>query len=178
MSAKSFRDLRAWQAARAFKIRIYALVETGSISRDEHLQNQLRDAAASAPSQISEGFGRFDPADFGRFVKMARASIVECQNHLQDAVDRRHITDDEREEYEKLVEPVLREIGGLLDYLQSPEAKRNAERIRQKRDERRQRRKHEQRNREQPNREQPNPEQRTPNPEQPNPEQRTPNPEP
>ena len=33
------------------------------------------------------------------------------------------------------------EIGGLLDYLHSPEAKRNAERIRQKREERRQQRK-------------------------------------
>lgn len=35
----------------------------------------------------------------------------------------------------------MREAGGLLDYLQSPEAKRNAERLRQKRNERRGRRK-------------------------------------
>jgi hypothetical protein len=35
----------------------------------------------------------------------------------------------------------MKEIGGLLDYLQSPEAKRNADRIRQQRMERRRRRK-------------------------------------
>jgi hypothetical protein len=71
---------------------------------------------------------------------MARASLQECRNHLQDAVDCRHINEDDRQEYEKLIATALKEMGGLLDYLQSPEAKRNAERIRQKREERRQRR--------------------------------------
>ena len=143
MNAKTFRELRAWQTAYAFKIRVYELIDSGILSKDEKLENQLRDAARSAPSQISEGFGRFDPADFGRFVKIARASLLECKNHLQDAVDRRLITEDDRLEYERLIDPALKEIGGLLDYLQSPEAKRNAERIRQKRQQRR-----EQRNRE------------------------------
>jgi len=137
VTARTFRDLRAWQTAYAFKLRIYDLIETGSFSGDERLSKQLREAAASAVSQISEGFGRFDPGDFARFVKMARASILECQNHLQDAVDRRHVTDHVRREYEELAGEVLKEIGGLLDYLQSPEAKRNAERIRQKRQDRR-----------------------------------------
>jgi hypothetical protein len=68
---------------------------------------------------------------------MARASIVECQNHLQDAVDRGHITDVVRQDYEKLTKDASMEISGLLDYLQSPEAKKNAERVRQKRFERR-----------------------------------------
>ena len=64
---------------------------------------------------------------------MGRASIVECQNHLQDAVDRGHITEVVRKEHETFAKAALLEIGGLLDYLQSPEAKRNAERVRQKR---------------------------------------------
>jgi four helix bundle protein len=141
MIAKKFRELRAWQATYAFKLKIYDLIEAGPLSEDESLKKQLREGAASAPSQISEGFGRFDPVDFARFVKMARASIIECQNHLQDAVDRQHITEHVRAEHDKLAREALMEIGGLLDYLHSPEAKRNAERIRQKRGERRQRRK-------------------------------------
>jgi four helix bundle protein len=145
MSAKKFRELRAWQAAYGFKVRVYELIEQGPIAHDERLSTQLREGAASAPSQISEGFGRFDPLDFARFVKMARASILECQNHLQDAVARRHITEHLREEHDKLAQEALSEIGGLLDYLHSPEAKRNAERIHQKREERRARRKQEQR---------------------------------
>jgi len=137
MTAKTFRELRAWQLAYAFKLRIYDLIEGTSISNDDRIESQLREGAASAPSQIAEGFGRFDPMDFARFVKMARASLVECQNHLQDAVDRRHITESMRRDHDKLAQDALMEIGGLLDYLQSPEAKKNAEWVRQKRFERR-----------------------------------------
>lgn len=122
MNAKHFRDLRAWQVAYAFKLRIYDLIEQGSISNDEKIHGQLREASASAPGQIAEGFGRFDPVDFARFVKMARASLMECQNHLQDAVDRKHITEQAREEHDKLAREALKEIAGLIDYLHSPEA--------------------------------------------------------
>jgi four helix bundle protein len=105
--ARHFRKLRAWQTAYASKLRIYDLIEQGSLPQDEKLHTQLREGSVSAPSQISEGFGRFDPVDFGRFVKMARASLMECQNHLQDAVDRRHITDEVREEHDKLAREAL-----------------------------------------------------------------------
>ena len=56
-------------------------------------------------------------------------------------LDRRHITDHVRQEHDLLAREALKEIGGLLDYLQSPEALQNAERIRQKRRERRAQRK-------------------------------------
>ena len=89
---------------------------------------------------ISEGFGRFDPADFARFLKMARASIIECQNHLVDAVDRGHISETVRHEHDEVALMAIKEVSGLIDYLQSPAAKQNAERLRQKRIERRNRR--------------------------------------
>jgi four helix bundle protein len=104
------------------------------------LEGQLRDAAAGPPSHISEGYGRFDPADFARFVRMARASILECRNHLQDGVDRGVLDEASRQALATQADDVLVEIGGLMDYLHSPEAKRNAERIRQQRIERYRRR--------------------------------------
>ena len=70
-----------------FQARGYQLIEVPPLSNDERLVGQLREASRSAVSQVSEGFGRFDPLDFARFVKMARASIVERKNHLVDAVD-------------------------------------------------------------------------------------------
>ena len=140
MIAKRFEDLRAWQAARAFKLEIYELLDGGSLRAHAKLEGQLRDAAAGPPSHISEGFGRFDPVDFARFVKIARASLFECRNHLQDAVDRGVLAETTRERLVQLATEALMEIGGLLDYLHSPEAKRNAERIRQKRIERYRRR--------------------------------------
>jgi four helix bundle protein len=140
MGASNFEELRAWQLARAFKLGIYELIACRPLASDLRLCEQLREAAASAPSNISEGFGRFDPPDFARLVKIAKASILECQNHLIDAVDRGHITDAVRQQHADRAQEVLREVAGLLDYLQSPEAKRNAERVRQQRFDRRRKR--------------------------------------
>jgi hypothetical protein len=68
---------------------------------------------------------------------MSLASLLECHNHLGDAVDRERITEAMRREHLPRWEEAMKEAGGLLDYLQSPEAKRNADRLRQRRIERR-----------------------------------------
>lgn len=141
MGAKHYWELTAWQAVRAFKVGIYDLIERKPLADDIKLREQLRESVASAQSHIAEGYGRFDPLDFARFVKMSVASMIECHNHLGDAVDRRRITEEARREHLARWEAAMKEAGGLLDYLQSPEAKRNAERLRQKRNERRRRRK-------------------------------------
>jgi four helix bundle protein len=137
MGFRCIEDIDAWQLARKFKIGVYKLIERDAIAHDFQLRDQLREAAAGAPSQISEGFGRFDPVDFARFVKMARGSIQECRNHLIDAVDRGHMSDATRQEHDALAETLIKEMTALIDYLQSPEAARNAERIRRARRERR-----------------------------------------
>jgi cytochrome oxidase assembly protein ShyY1 len=82
---------------------------------------------------VAEGFGRFSPPDFARFVVMARASLMESQNHLIDLVDRGYITNEERTALNQLAETALQEVTGLLEYLQSPEALRNARRARERR---------------------------------------------
>jgi four helix bundle protein len=130
---KSLDELRAWQLALKFKRAVYALIDAGVFATDFKLEGQLREASRSAASQIAEGFGRFNPGDNTRFVNMARASLVECRNHLLDAVDRRLITEEARMTHDQLATEALREIGGLLDYLQSPEAAENAKRIKARR---------------------------------------------
>ena len=69
---------------------------------------------------------------------MGRGSIQECRNHLIDAVDRRHISEGVRTIHGARAEELLKGMTALIDYLQSPEAARNAERIRRPRLERRQ----------------------------------------
>jgi four helix bundle protein len=133
MVAKHYWELDAWQAVRVFKVGIYDLIERVPLANDLKLREQLRESVASAQSHIAEGFGRFDPLDNARFVKMARASMLECHNHLGDAVDRKRITEETRREHLVRWQEAMKEIGGWLDYLQSPEAKRNADRIRQQR---------------------------------------------
>ena len=128
-----FTELRAWQACDVYKKAVYRLCCTGGLSTDLTRRTQLERSAAGAPAHVAEGFGRFNPADFARFLVMARASLMESQNHLRDAVDKAYITEDIRVEHDALAEGALQEVTGLMEYLQSPEALRNARRARERR---------------------------------------------
>ena len=153
---RRFTDLRAWQACVHYKRAVYRLSEREPIASDVRRRGQLEDSVCGPPGHIAEGFGRFNPLDFARFVVMARASLMESQNHLLDVVDLGYISEQERRELNELAEAALGETTGLIEYLQSPEALRNARRARERRiatrDERRTR-----------NSERPNPEPRAPN---------------
>src|SRR3954470_275661 len=46
------------------------------------------DRSSSAPRNIAEGLGRFLPGDFAKFVRTARGSLVETQDHLDAALER------------------------------------------------------------------------------------------
>jgi four helix bundle protein len=129
---KRFTDLRAWQACDVYKKAIYRLCDTGPIARDLERRQQLEESACRPAARIAEGFGRFNPPDFGRFCVIARSSLMESQNHLRDAVDEKYITETCRVAHEKLAETALEEVT-LMEYLQSPDAVRNARRARERR---------------------------------------------
>jgi hypothetical protein len=58
---------------------------------------------------------------------------MESQSHFIDAVDKRYITEQTRMELDSLAVSALEEVTGLMEYLQSPEALRNARRARERR---------------------------------------------
>ena len=78
--ARHFRELVCWQLANELKLGIYRLAEQPPVKRDFKFYDQIRDAAASAPRNIAEGFGRRSHADFARFLDVARGSLAESQN--------------------------------------------------------------------------------------------------
>ena len=85
---RDFRDLICWQLSHQLKCEVFDWTETGPASRDFKYRDQIRDSSASAPRNIAEGFGRFRARDSARFYEIARASLVETQNHLIDGRDR------------------------------------------------------------------------------------------
>ncbi len=93
MGVRHFQDLVAWRLSQALKREVYAFIATGPASRDFKYCDQIRDASASAPRNIAEGFGRFRPADFARYLEYARGSLMETENHLLDARDRGYLED-------------------------------------------------------------------------------------
>jgi four helix bundle protein len=72
MSFKRFEDIIAWQKARELTKRIYALTKNGDFSRDYGLTDQIRRAAVSVMSNISEGYERGTKEEFMHFLYIAK----------------------------------------------------------------------------------------------------------
>ena len=115
--ARHFRELVCWQLARELKIALYEFAERPKVKNDFRSYSQVRDAAASAPRNIAEGFGRRTHADFAHFLDVARASLGECQNHLQDAVDRGYLSTDEFNSLNAVADRVCAAVAGLQRHL-------------------------------------------------------------
>jgi four helix bundle protein len=83
--SQSFRDLLVWQKAMQLTVAIYRL--TQGFPREEiyGLTSQIRRAAVSVPSNIAEGQGRLNSAEFRQFLGIARGSVCEVQTQLEIA---------------------------------------------------------------------------------------------
>jgi four helix bundle protein len=92
MSVRNFEDLVCWQLSYELKCEVFAFTATDPASRDFKYRDQVRDSSAAAPRDISEGFGRFRPREFARFLEFARGSLMETRTSLVDGRDRGYLT--------------------------------------------------------------------------------------
>ena len=76
------RQLIVWQKSLQFVKRIYTV--TASFPRREiyGLSSQLRRAAVSVPSNISEGAARSGSKEFIKFLNVSRASLAEVETQI------------------------------------------------------------------------------------------------
>jgi four helix bundle protein len=89
---RRYEDLIAWQLAYELQREVFALTATGPAARDFRFRDQIRESTASAARNIAEGFGRFRPLEFARFLMIARGSLTESHHHLRDGRDRGYFT--------------------------------------------------------------------------------------
>jgi four helix bundle protein len=82
----TYRDLEAWQCARALVVEIYR--STASFQREEMfgLTSQLRRAAVSVASNIAEGKGRFSDRELSQFLSVSRGSVFEIETQVTIAL--------------------------------------------------------------------------------------------
>ncbi len=90
MPIQSYRDLEAWQLAMNFVIEVYTLTKV--LPQDERfgLTSQLRRAAVSVPSNVSEGHqlgGKF----YKRSVSLALGSLAEVNTQLEIALRLKYV---------------------------------------------------------------------------------------
>jgi four helix bundle protein len=120
MIVRRYEDLECWQLAVKVKREVYAIIARPQVAKDFKFCDQIRDSARSAPSNISEGFGRFRPAENARFCEYARSSLMETDNHLLDALDCEYVTKAEWEKVSKLVDRAIGATTKYIAYLKGP----------------------------------------------------------
>jgi four helix bundle protein len=114
-----FEDLVAWQLAVQLRQLVGRYCEKPGIKRNFKFHDQLADAAASAPRNIAEGFGRKSHREFSRFAYIARGSEHEVLNSLVEAHQKGLITDEELDRGDHAVRKALKVLNGLINYLNS-----------------------------------------------------------
>src|SRR6185437_739704 len=82
---QSFRELQVWQRGMQLTAAVYRV--SAGFPREEiyGLTGQIRRAAVSVPSNISEGQGRANCREFRQFLNIARGSNCEVQTQLEIA---------------------------------------------------------------------------------------------
>jgi four helix bundle protein len=113
-----FEDLIAWQKGRALVGTIYRVSSERPFYRDFALRDQIRDAAISVPSNISEGFERNRLPQFCQFLTYAKASCAEVRTQLYLAFDVGYLDEPKLAALLEQAEEVGRVIGGLLAKLE------------------------------------------------------------
>jgi four helix bundle protein len=80
--AQDYRDLIVWQKAIELTVCIYRLTRTFPKEELYGLSSQMRRASVSVASNIAEGRGRLNVAEFRQFLGLAQGSIYELQTQL------------------------------------------------------------------------------------------------
>jgi four helix bundle protein len=119
MIAQRYQDLDCWQLSNELKRRVYAFIAEPPASKDFEFCDQIRRSARGAPRTIAEGFGRFRPKEFARYLEFARASLMETQNHLGDALDCKYVTAEKHDALFALADRAIGASTRLYQYLKT-----------------------------------------------------------
>ena len=84
-------DFDVWKLAWELKRRVFALTATLPATSDRRFCDDIRRAARSGPDLVAEGYYRFNPREFHRFLNDAKASLGEVRNQLLHAKDEKFI---------------------------------------------------------------------------------------
>jgi four helix bundle protein len=116
---KNFKELKVWQKAYKLCLDVYQI--TKDFPREEKfgLTSQIRRAAVSIPSNISEGYGRRTTPDYIRSLYIAYGSNCELETQALLSCDLDYINKDEQNTLLEKISEVERMLKALIKSLES-----------------------------------------------------------
>ena len=109
----NFHKLRVWQKAKDLAIFIYRETQSGKFAKDFGFRDQIRRAAVSVPSNISEGDELGSDKQAVKFFYIAKGSIAEVLTQAIIAFEIGYLGKDRFQ----IIEKECRAISGMLTLL-------------------------------------------------------------
>ena len=118
------RELKVWQRAMSFTIRVYS--ESSKFPKSDifGLTSQFRRAAVAVPLNITEGAGSGSDTEFRRFIPISQRSCYEVISAVEIGRGLADMTDKVADELGQEAEEIAAMIGGLMRYLAQPKSQR------------------------------------------------------
>lgn len=79
---EGYKGLIVWQKAMELVLMVYKIVKLLPKEETYALSDQIRRAAVSVPSNIAEGYMRFTPREYAKFLSIARGSCGEVMTQV------------------------------------------------------------------------------------------------
>ncbi len=114
---KSYRDLLVWQKAMELVEAVYLLTGKLRVGERYGLVAQMRRAAISIPSNISEGYGRSHRGDYLHHLSIANGSLKEVETQLLLCVRLGFVRNADIEKALKLADELGRMLASLMQRL-------------------------------------------------------------
>jgi four helix bundle protein len=116
---RRYEDLECWKLANELKIGVYGLVDTSRARHDFAFRDQIKRSASSGTSNLAEAFGHYRHKESARYARIAKASLVETHNHLNDGIVRKYWTAADAERFLTLATLAVRATTGWIRYLEA-----------------------------------------------------------
>jgi four helix bundle protein len=111
---KPHKKLDVWKLSMDMVSSIYRLTSGFPAHELYGLTNQIRRAAISIPSNISEGAARQTKKEFANFLHMAQGSLSELDTQLEIALNLGYIDDEQRRDLDGSLDRIDKMLTGLI----------------------------------------------------------------
>jgi len=110
-----FEKLQAWHHSTEMVVKIYAVTAKFPAEERYGLVQQIRRAAISVSSNLSEGSGRFSAKDQSHFYSISYSSLLELLNQLLLSKRLGWLTDTEYED----IRPAIETLSAIINALRA-----------------------------------------------------------
>ena len=114
---KSFRDLEVWKLGMDIVVDIYNLTKKFPKEELYGLIGQMRKAAVSIPSNISEGFNRLSNNEYRQFLSISLGSCGELETQVEAGFRLQYIMKQERDDMLEKLDHESRMLRNLIKSL-------------------------------------------------------------